>query len=188
MSRHLSESEFSDYLLGIAGAETHAHLRTCDACRQEMESFGSALVAFNQASLTYSREQLAARPVVSQAMAARTSTPTRHAGLHTALVTGWGLGVVAAAVLAFAVALPTLLHHPASGPAVAANIAAPTTETSPSQPAVDDPAQINADNQMMAAIETEISQPDVSPLESFTTIRTPSTPAHDDRQTARKKI
>jgi hypothetical protein len=180
MIQHLSESEFTEYLLGNASSTTHAHLRECDACRQELEAFGGALTAFNQASLIYSREQVAARPIDSQAMAANTPRRTHHAGLLAVTATRWGVGVAAAAVLAAAAALPMLLHRPAAGPAIATRIAAPAPQTA----APDSAAQINEDNQMMAEIESEISQPDVSPLESFTTIR-PSTLEH---QTVRKKL
>ncbi|HEY0309108.1 MAG TPA: hypothetical protein VGB94_13175 [Acidobacteriaceae bacterium] len=187
MNQHLSESEFSAYLLGAASSATLQHLRTCEPCRQEMENFGGALTAFNQASLLYSREHAAARPMNSQAMAAHAPIRTRRAGLLADPATRWGIGVAAAAVLTFAVALPVFLHRSVPSPSMAHNFTVTAPSTAVVSP-VPDPDTIQEDNQMMAAIETEISQPDISPLESFTTFHTPVTGHHEEQQTLKKKL
>jgi len=186
MNQHLSESEFSGYLLGIASDTTLEHLRSCDLCRQEMENFGAALSAFNQASLLYSREQAAARPIGSQAMA-HESIPPRRAGLLAGPALRWGIGVAAAAVLTFAVALSALLHRSTPSPAIAHNMTVATPSVA-AVASVPDPAQIAEDNQMMAAIEAEITQPDVSPLESFTSFQSSVALPDKARQTAKKKL
>jgi len=187
MNRHLSESEFADYVLGVATPEACSHLFTCESCRREMEAFGGALAAFNQASLLYSREVAAAHPVDSQVIAAQAGGSMRPAGLHTGFATRWSIGAAVTAVLALAIVLPAaLLHH--AHTAIARNAPAPAVQAAPA--AAPDAASIAEDNQMMAAIETEISQPEVSPLESFTTFRTPVDQGqpHVENQATRKKL
>jgi hypothetical protein len=177
---HLTEEEFSDYLLGLSTASTRTHLLECAHCREEMESFGTSLASFNQTSLAWSREQAAAHPIHIEAKPAAGRWPRPY------WVSGWA-GLAAAAVLAFAVALPvTLMHEHAAHPAIASN---PAPEATTAQPQ-EDAAVIADDNQMMTAIDAEISQPDVSPVESFATFRPQQlehAPAHDGRHAVRKK-
>jgi len=146
-----------------------------------MESFGVSLAAFNQTSMEWSREQTATHPIHVDAQPAAGRWPRPY------WQTGWA-GLAAAAVLAFAVALPVALHEHASHPDVASNPAAePASAAQPQE----DAAVIAEDNQMMTAIDAEVSQPDVSPVESFATFRLQQspehTPAHDGRHAVRKK-
>jgi hypothetical protein len=158
MTTHLTEAQFADYLIGLSTAATRSHLLQCATCRDEMESFGSAITSFNQTSLAWSRTQAAANPV--QIHAAATPQPPRARHLP------WGIGLAFAAVLAFAVALPVLHHHGAQ------------TAVAVSAPAADDSQGIREDNQMLAAIDEEISQPDASPVESFGSFRPESATMH----------
>jgi len=177
--QHLTEAEFADYLIGLTNASTHMHLLECAQCREEMESFGASMASFSQASMEWSREQAAAHPIHIETQApGRRSTPRTH------WQTGWA-GLAVAAVLAFAVALPmALMHEHAAHPVIAANPAAVA-------PPQEDASVIAEDNQMMTAIDTEISQPEVSPVESFAAFRPQQepvhTPVHDVRHAARKK-
>jgi len=175
---HLTEEEFSDYLLGLSTASTRTHLLECAHCREEMESFGVSLASFNQASLAWSREQAATHPIHIKAQPAAGRWPRPY------WQAGWA-GLAAAAVLTFAVALPVaLMHEHAAHPAGAS-----APETIAAQPQ-EDAAVIADDNQMMTAIDAEISQPDISPVESFATFRPQQlehAPAHDGRHAVRKK-
>lgn len=147
--QHLSESDFADAVLGLAGTAANAHLLHCDLCRDELVAFGGSIIAFRQASLQASRELAAEHPIDSAAIAAG-----RRRWSYTPAAQ-WGFGLAAAAALTLAVVLPNQIqrHHAASVAALQA--AAPTT------------AEISSDNQMMAAIDAELSQPDATPLESI---------------------
>jgi hypothetical protein len=174
-SQHLSESGFTDHLLGLSTAATRAHLFACEQCRQEMESFGGAIAAFNQDSLDVSRQLAATHPVDTAAIAAGKPRRSRHAGW----APGWGTGLATAtALLAIAVALPLALNHSHATHISVAAISAPA------EPA---PAEVASDNEMMAAINAELSQPDASPLESFTSFAPRSAPTHPARHTPEKK-
>jgi len=178
---HLTEEEFADYLLELSTASARAHLLECAQCRDEMESFGASLASFNQTSMAWSREQAAAHPIhiAPQPAAGRWPRPYWQ--------TGWA-GLAAAAVLAFAVALPVVLHERASHSAVASN---PAVESPGAAQPQEDASVIAEDNQMMTAIDAEVSQPDISPVESFATFRLQQSPEHapvrDGRHAVRKK-
>ena len=182
-THHLTEAEFADYLIGLSSASAHMHLLECAQCREEMESFGASMASFNQASMEWSREQAAAHPIHIETQApGRRSTPRTH------WQTGWA-GLAVAAVLAVAVALPmALMHEHAAHPAIAAN---PAPQAAPAAQPQEDASVIAEDNQMMTAIDTEISQPEVSPVESFAAFRPQQEPVHttvhDVRHAARKK-
>jgi hypothetical protein len=174
---HLTEEEFADYLIGLSTATVRTHLLECGACRDEMESFGASLASFNQSSLAWSREQAAAHPIhiEPKAVPQTTARPVWHAG--------WAAGL--AAVLVFAMVLThgrgTHIDTASNSPAAAITPAA--------QPQQEDAAVIADDNQMMTAIDAEISQPEVSPVESFATFRPQPerTPVQDVQHAVRKK-
>ena len=184
-TQHLTEEEFADYLIGLSTPTVRTHLLECGACRDEMEGFGASLASFNQTSLAWSREQAAAHPIHIEPQSAGSSRTGRRVWQS-----GWAASF-AAAVLVFAVALPMVLTY-GHGKFVdtASNSPAPAAVTTPAvQPQQEDAAVIADDNQMMTAIDAEISQPEVSPVESFATFRPQPerTPVQDVRHAVRKK-
>ena len=152
--KHLTQDEFADCLLGTADPAVQAHAAACDTCRQEMESFGASMLAFNQASLAWGREHAAATDLA----------PGRRR-VSASRAVFWPMGLAAAAALFFAVALPIAMTHARHD---AAQIAA---STAPAPAATDNAVGIADDNQMLASINAEISQPESSPLESFSSFR-----------------
>jgi anti-sigma factor RsiW len=173
VTQHLTEEEFADYLLGLSSDATRTHLLECGACREEMESFGASLASFNQSSLAWSREQAAA-----QQMHIEVQTGARRAKPQF----GWQAGWAAAAALVFAVAL---LHGHAGHNTVASNQKAPVAAVAVTP--VADSSEIAEDNQMMAAIDAEISRPEVSPVELFATFRPQHTSVQDGQHAVRGK-
>ena len=176
VTQHLGEEEFADYLLGLSTAAVHAHLLECGECREEMESFGASLASFNQSSLAWSREQAAAQQIHIEAQAG-----TRKRKPQFVWQAGWA--VAAAAVLVFAMAL---MHGHTGHGTVASNTTAPVVSPTAAVPASDS-AEIHSDNQMMAAIDAEISQPEVSPVESFSIFRPQHTTVQDGQHAVRGK-
>jgi anti-sigma factor RsiW len=61
--RHLSEEAMDDALIGIATAETEAHLATCDVCRAQVASFQLQMDSFNAATMAWSERKIAAQPI-----------------------------------------------------------------------------------------------------------------------------
>jgi len=178
VTQHLGEEEFADYLLGLSTAAVHAHLLECGECREEMESFGASLASFNQSSLAWSREQAAAQQIHIEAQAG-----TRKRKPQFVWQAGWA--VAAAAVLVLAMAL---MHGHAGHSTVASNETAPVAAVAVAP--VSDSAESNEiaeDNQMMAAIDAEISQPEVSPVESFSIFRPQHTTVQDGQHAVRGK-
>jgi anti-sigma factor RsiW len=54
MSTHLKPEQFNDWLLGIAGNETTAHLEACPQCRMEIEAMRQTLGSFRAAAVGWS--------------------------------------------------------------------------------------------------------------------------------------
>ena len=53
-TRHLTDDELDELLMGLGSKEAHAHLASCAACRTQVQEFQSIVTAFNEASLEWS--------------------------------------------------------------------------------------------------------------------------------------
>ena len=151
MSEHLSEEQFSDILAGRApDAVAQAHLAQCESCRAEVASLQSAVIAFNEASLTWA--ELRAPRLIQ--------TPSRLAqflGGRPAWDKAAAATFAVAAVM-FGFGLSPLHGHPGD--------AAKLEEPAPST------AEIAQDNRLLASINQEL-QSGVQPSFSAAELRVP---------------
>lgn len=168
MIRHLTESEFTDALCGLASPDVHAHLASCDACSSELAAVTGAVKSFNQASLSESR-RLAEMHPIDAAILGALAAPARNRRFGRApWALNWAVGLATASLI-FAVMLT--LHR--SSPLTTASVSAPAAVipaavSAPAPSTTTDAADdLDHDNQMLAAIDDELSQPDLSPLESI---------------------
>jgi hypothetical protein len=177
VNRHLTESEFTDALCGLASPEIHAHLSSCEVCSAEIAAVTGAVKSFNQASLTHSRKVASLHPIDTAILGALAAPARNRRFWRAPWAINWAVGLATAA-LVFAFTLPLTLRHsapqqsaavtaPASAPAIASTAAPAIVPAATSSAIPDSAGEIDHDNQMLAAIDDELSQPDVSPLESI---------------------
>ncbi len=134
MKVHLSNQEFTEYLLGTGQSSTTEHIASCAECLQEAERVARALNAFKTWAHEESEKQVAvnvwAKAPVRVAQARRS-------------VFAWS---AAAAMTVAALALMLMLRHPHSGvptqgtpgQIVVTNAKAPVTQVVQSQQQVSD--------------------------------------------------
>ena len=136
MSTHLKPEQFNDWLLGMAERETTAHLAACAQCRMEIEAMGQTLGSFRLAAVSWSEG--AAKQVAVPKMP--TSPPV------------WirPLWVLAATAMILAV---TLLFSGWRG------------HSHKPLATADAQAQISRDNQLLAHIESEVSEITPMPMQ-----------------------
>jgi hypothetical protein len=165
---HLSDEQFGELLAATAGdrqtgdQQTTAHLQTCAACRNELQSIRAAVGDLRELSLQWAEQR-----------AVRVQAPTRWT-MRWRAVPGWGAAVAAVLFCGIAIGVHeqnVVRNH------VPAQIAG--TEVSQAEPPVapseDELAQ---DNRLLRSIDDELSQqvrPQVSASEltSSRTIRRP---------------
>ena len=141
---HLTEEALDDVLIGLATAESQAHLAACSACRAKVEGFQADVALLGAAAMGWSRQRAAGMDLQP--------LETRARQLHWAVLR-WA----AAGALIVAVALPFVWHHD-NGPAVAANV-------TPRSPQLEEnAAQIAADNDLMRAVDAAINPGDEMPM------------------------
>jgi hypothetical protein len=139
---HLSEDDLDDFLLGLASSDAAGHVAACPACRQRIATFESQMAVFNQASRDWSE--------------ARSNTISRDLAAHRPSLRLTPAAMwysTAAAVLAVALTVTTNLHRDAglqTGTSQTETVAAVA------------PDEIDADNAMLAAINSETATPRAS--------------------------
>jgi hypothetical protein len=143
--QHLSEEELDDVLIGTGSAESEMHLASCERCRAQIAPFQASVAIFNQGSLDWA--QAKSNTVTRDLSKARLSATRTHP-------IAWGTGV--AMVLAVGFAIGGGMHREPLTAAPAVEVAA-----------VDNADQIEADNAMLAAINSAISTPAPAPLRPF---------------------
>ena len=127
------------------GVEAAAHLRECEACREELARFGMSVSVFNSASRAWSE----ARPVEvrTEGRGYRAARP------FFAMASG-----MVAACLVLGVGVEAVLHHEQGG--------RPGTAVS-SGPQEDSAAQIAQDNQLLMAVDVATRSDDRSPVQEY---------------------
>ena len=143
--KHLTEDELDEILMGIADSAASSHAETCQVCAGRLTQFRAALGEFNHASLAWSE---ARSNSLTRDLRAHRLSPTLS---RPALWSCVSAGVVAAALLLTA----GLEHHTAAGRNAsmqASALAGSDYESSRQQ-------EIAMDNEMLAAISSEIDHP-----------------------------
>ena len=158
---HLSHDALDEVLMGIGSLDAVAHLRVCEICGQRVANFESQMALFNQASLAWSD---ARSNTLSRDLAAHKPTPrlTIPALCYSA----------AAVVLAVAVGLSASMHR-------AATLEADNSSTLQIAAASGvDQHEIASDNQMLAAIDSEIVTPRPAQFGLYDEVQTHIQPEH----------
>ena len=150
---HLSEDDLDEILLGIASAESTAHLAGCDVCTERFIAFQtelkSQMAAFNQASMAWSE---ARSNTISRDLAHHKATP------RLTLPKVWS--AAAAMVLVATLGLHVTLDRRSA--ALEASNSTASKTISGSSDAIHpehDQHELASDNAMLAAIDSEMGTP-----------------------------
>ncbi len=139
---HLTDEEFASCLAEPETEETAAlHLRTCAACRAELEDFQAAVTSFNQVSFAWSERRSVTLP----------TTVTEKAGAGWASKWAWGAATAMLLVLV-------------CGGAVQTRYAGRKEAQATARVDQNSEASISRDNELMTAVDAEIRRKDPSPL------------------------
>jgi predicted anti-sigma-YlaC factor YlaD len=165
---HLDEDQFADCMIGLEpDTEVAAHLAGCEACREEMERFGSAVNAFNRAAAAWSRSRPTSRPEAWRELRPvarpelRRMVSLRESRPRPVLVTAaWAL----AACTVVGVGMSVVQHreqgqHAAGVPAEGRAAVGPAQE--------DSAAQIAQDNKLLLEVDRVTRSDDRSVVEEY---------------------
>jgi len=140
--QHLSEDDLDEVLMGFGSAAASAHLAVCEPCEQRLSAFQTQMAQFNQASLAWSE---ARSNTISRDLSTHKPTP------RLTLSAAWSSAAAFALVLAFGVTAG-LQHAPAT-------LEAANASTAQAGAAPDPQHEIDSDNAMLQAIDSEIATP-----------------------------
>jgi predicted anti-sigma-YlaC factor YlaD len=160
MSAHITQDEMTELLMGTRTSTLDCHLQACAECREELERVKSSLALFRTASHAWSEslgsEVSEMQPVLSLPRARRI-----HASWGEA--SWWKLAAVAAVLLivfaaAYRIKRTSVNDNTAKGTTPNAVVA----ESSQNQIAQD---QIAQDNELLAQVNSEISESVPTPMQ-----------------------
>jgi len=160
LENHLSDEQFTDLLLGTIPPSVTAHLDACQPCAQEAQRVSGAIGSFEQQSRLWAERRAATRPV--QAPATQPLLAWLRAGS-----TAW-YATAAALILATVVGLG-IAHRSAPAVAIQQPIQQPAQQqVAAIQPAPQvSPATLKADNELLSAIDGELSADAVPPANLY---------------------
>ena len=155
---HLSPDELESVLIGDAAPESTAHLAACEPCKAALAELEAPLAGFRAVTLAWSERRSATMPLRDlEAAQSRAAAAWRKR---------FALSAGLAAALAIGVAVP-VLHYEATPSDEAQSQpsaqAAATTETASAASEESPQQQIARDNQMLRAIDQELSSSVESP-------------------------
>jgi anti-sigma factor RsiW len=146
---HLTDEQLTDHLSGVSLPAIEDHLSACEACRQEAASMRASIQLFHHASMEWSdgRPNAAgSTPRLRRAVTAR-----RPAAV-------WAAACVA--VIAVILLFGFLRRPVKTSPFTGGNVAVPAAGDS-------NTAELNQDNQLLAAIDKELDSADLSPRKMY---------------------
>ena len=147
---HLTDEQLTDYLSGTSLPAIDDHVAACGVCRKEIASMRASFQVFDHASMEWSERMQ---------NAAGSKPGVRRAAPSWNWAAVWAVACVAVIV---AVLLFGVLRRPAeTSPSVGVSSAA-TAGSSDS-----DTAELNQDNQLLAAIDKELDSADLSPQKMY---------------------
>ena len=155
---HLGPDELESVLIGDAAPESTAHLAACEPCKAALAELEAPLAGFRAVTLAWSERRSATMPLRDlEASQSRAAAAWRKR---------FALSAGLAAALAIGVAVP-VLHYEATPSDEAQSQpsaqAAATTETASAASEESPQQQIARDNQMLRAIDQELSSSVESP-------------------------
>lgn len=149
MSAHLTKEELTDNLLGISSLTVNAHLLSCPACADELETVKRSVAGFRDAAHAWSEDAL---------VAAESRVSHARTGGEGSRRTGWILAA-AAMILFIAGSIAYLHQEPPVSQAHPDVLATPTSNTGLSQ------AQLDQDNQLLSQVSVELSEAVPAPMQ-----------------------
>lgn len=144
-AQHLTDSEFSDLLLGSIPASVSAHLESCPQCAEEARSVSGAILSFERESRAWAERRAAALP----ALVAPGSRGSSWLGMP-----GFGVAWQAAAALTLVCAgagIGYQVQHRAETPVAVASVS--SGESSAREVSL---STLKADNDLLSAIDGEL--------------------------------
>ncbi len=151
LSNHLNDDQFMECAIGEEpSVEAAAHLRECEACREELARFGVSVSSFNSAAQAWG-ESLPPMSVVG----ASVGQQGHRAPRPFFAVASYAL----AACLMLAVGFDVVHHVQGGGGSGAVSTA--------SVPQEDSAAQIAQDNQLLMDVDVAIRSDDRSPVQEY---------------------
>lgn len=141
--RHLTDSEFTDLLLGSISPEVATHLESCALCADEARNVSGAILSFDRESRAWAERHAATLPALS--------APARPGASWLGVpAVSWAWQAAVALTLACAGVIGYQVQHRADQPVAVASVS-----SMPASPAVS-PARIQADNDLLSAIDGEL--------------------------------
>jgi hypothetical protein len=164
---HLTDEQFTGLLLGSIPPAVIAHLESCSGCAQEADRVSGAIGSFAQQSRLWAENRATARraathPVATQAQRTARAwlgtpvAPVAWAAAALAVIAGIGVAHQAG----HPASAPQALQAPQAIQTVAAVPPAPGSADAPAGPV--NPATLKADNQLLSAIDGELTDSDIS--------------------------
>ena len=165
-TRHLTDEQFADLLLGAESSSVQEHLRACPGCFAEAERFSGAVGSFQQQSRLWAERRASALPRL---------VPRREPAFawlrHPQAWTAATLAVVLAA--GFGVSIHSNRERPVNPP---------VAQVQPAAAAVT-PATLKADNELLSAIDGELRTDETIPTGMYGL-----TASHANRSKAAKRV
>lgn len=173
--RHLTDDDLDDLLCGLGSPDVLAHVAGCSACGElleaERQSLESTVLAFNDATLNWAQAKSNTIP---------RDLPQRQHGLLVTRGRAWSMAAaLLVAVTAGIFGLRSMRHDDLTVstntvPAAAVPASVPVAQVSHDQIAEDDA--------MLRAIDSEVNQPEPSPITQYALTRTHTTVQHREPQ------
>jgi hypothetical protein len=148
---HLTDAQFTDLLLGTIPPAVSAHLESCPHCAEEAQRVSGAIGSFAQQSRQWAERRVAARP--AQTSARSVSLAWLRAPIPPV---AW---IAATFLLVAGLGLAHRAHHRVLPPQTVAAVHP--------APAVVAPATLKADNELLSAIDGELSDTDLSGAQTY---------------------
>jgi hypothetical protein len=154
---HLTDEQFTGLLLGAIPPAAIGHLESCRQCAEEAQRVSGAIGSFAQQSRLWAEGRVAAGPAQKQ------GRPASLAWLRTPIPpVAW---VAAIFLLGAGLGLAHRARHRASSPQIVA-VVQPAL-AGPAAPAAVAPATLKADNELLSAIDGELSDTDISGTQTY---------------------
>jgi len=154
---HLTDEQFTDLLLGTIPPGVIAHLESCAHCAEEAQRVSGAIGSFAQQSRVWAESRIAARP---------SQTPARPVSLSWLRAPIPPVAWIAATLLLGAgLSLTHRARHRASPTQTIA--AVQPAPLAPVAPAAVSSATLKADNELLSAIDGELSDADISGTQTY---------------------
>ena len=150
VSNHLNDDQFMECAIGAEpSVEAAAHLRECEACREELARFGMSVSSFNSAAQAWG-ESLPAMSV----RGASVGEQGYRASRRFFAVASYAL----AACLVVSVGFEVVHHEQGGGSEAVSTVSAPQEDSA---------AQIAQDNKLLMDVDVAIRSDDRSPVQEY---------------------